>query len=178
LCLVEPIDRNKVKNVLMFVLCSISVTFACAQDLIVKHDGQTLSVKVNYLTESNIVFTTPGETDADQVGKAEVEKIIYKSGRTELISKKVEIHGIQDWQKIVLTNNPLSVVGLTKKGEIHTKVSKNVSSMASYEPRDVEKMKKQAAGMGAHVIVLGGYDANHESRSTGSERVVLAYGYQ
>ena len=178
MCFVEPIDLIKVKNVLIFVLCSISVKFARAQDLIVKHDGHTLSVKVNYLTESNVVFTIPGGTDADQVGKAEVEKIIYKSGRTELISKKVEIRGIEDWQKIVLTNNPLSVVGLTKKGEIYTKASKNVSSMASYEPRDIEKMKKQAAGMGAHVIVLGGYDANNHPRSVGSERVVVAYGYQ
>lgn len=166
------------KNYLIiFVLCCITTRFVSAQDVIVKHDGEKLNVKVNYVTESSIVFTNPLNAHSDKLGKAEVEKIVYKSGRIEPISDKIEVHGKKDWEKIVVTSNPLSVVGLIKKGEIHIKSAHQIHSISSIESREVEKIKKQAAEMGAHVIVLNGYDARHEASKT-NEQIVVAYGYE
>lgn len=166
------------KNCLLFfTLCFLSISFVSAQDLIVKHDGGKLNVKVNYMTESAIVFTINGETDSDMIGKAKVEKIIYKSGRVEPITEKVEVHGKKDWEKIIVTRNPLYVVGLAKKGEIHVKSGKELHGIVSYGDSDVENMKKQAASMGAHVIVLEAYDARRQSDNL-NDRTVAAYGYE
>lgn len=158
-------------------MCCIATRFVSAQDVIVKHDGEKLNVKVNYVTESIIVFTDPLDSHSYKLGKAEVEKIVYKSGRVEPISNKVEVHGKKDWEKIVVTSNPLSVVGLIKKGEIHIKSAHQINGLSNIESRDVEKMKKQAAEMGAHVIVLNGYDARNESLKT-NDQIVVAYGYE
>ncbi|TKT87308.1 hypothetical protein [Dyadobacter frigoris] len=164
-------------HLLIFVICCISTRFVSAQDVIVKHDGEKLNVKVNYVTESTIVFTDPRDSHSDKLGKAEVEKIVYKSGRIEPISDKVEVHGKKDWEKIVVTSNPLSVVGLIKKGEIHIKSTHQIHGISNIESRDIEKMKKQAAEMGAHVIVLNSYDARQESLKS-NEQIVAAYGYE
>jgi len=166
------------KHLPFFILCLFSISFASAQDLIVKHDGGKLNVKVNYITESAIIFTIAGETDSDMIGKARVEKIIYKSGRIEPITEKIEVHGKKDWEKIIITRNPLYVIGLTKKGEIHVKSGKEFNGIVSYGNGDFENMKKQAASMGAHVIVLEAYDARQQSGSTGVDHKVLAYGYE
>lgn len=163
--------------VLIFVISCITTTFVSAQDIIVKHDGEKLNVKVNYVTESIIVFTNPADSRSDKLGKAEVEKIVYQSGRIEPISNKIVVHGKKDWEKIVVTSNPLSVVGLIKKGEIHIKTTHQIHGISNIESRDVEKMKKQAAEMGAHVIVLNGYDARLETLKT-NDQVVVAYGYE
>lgn len=163
--------------ILLVVICCITTRFVSAQDLIVKHDGEKLNVKVNYVTESTIVFTNPGDSHSAKFGKAEVEKIVYKSGRIEMISDKVEVHGKKDWEKIIVTSNPLSVVGLIKKGEIHLKSAHRINGILNIESRDVEKMKKQAAEMGAHVIVLSSYDARQESIKS-NDQVVVAYGYE
>ncbi len=159
------------------MICCFSTQLVFGQDLIVKHDGEKLNVKVNYVTESIIVYTDPADSRSYKLGKAEVERIVYKSGRMEPISQKVEIHGKKDWEKIVVTNNPLSVVGLIKKGEIHIKSAHQIYSLSNIETRDVEKMKKQAAEMGAHVIVLNGYDARAELTKK-SDQILFAYGYE
>lgn len=161
---------------LTIVIIFSSFKIVQGQDVIVKHNGSKLNVKVNYITESAVVFTDTEHDNTSKLGKAEVEKIIYKSGRVEPISQKIEIHGQQDWQKIILTSNPLSVVGLTKKGEIKVKSGRQTHGMANFETHDLEKLKKQAAGMGAHVIVVDGYDGRVESNNQKME-TVAAYGY-
>lgn len=166
------------QNLLFLLFFVSSLTYVTAQDIIVKHDGKKLDVRINYITESSIVFTSPGSATVEKLGKAEVEKVIYKSGRVESISEKVVVNGKKDWEKIVITNNPLSVVGLAKKGEIHVKTNGPVQGISGYETRDLEKIKKQAAEMGAHVIVLDGYDARAEISNKSKDHVVTAYGYQ
>ncbi|WP_254411498.1 hypothetical protein [Dyadobacter diqingensis] len=162
---------------LSLVIAFGSLQFASAQDIIVKHNGSKLEAKVNYVTESVVVYTSPGENSSGKLGKAEVEKIIYKSGRVELISQKIVVNGHDDWKKIVLTSNPLSVVGLIKKGEIKVKSGRESHGTASFDSKEVEKMKKQAADMGAHVILVNGYDGRIEPSEHNKMEVVVAYGY-
>lgn len=167
------------KYLLASLLVFCSFILVSAQDVVIKHDGSQLKVKVNYLTESMVVFTIPGETRSVKMGKAEVEKIIYQSGRTEVVSQKVVINGRQDWNKIVVTSNPLSIVGLTKKGEIKVKSGKQANGMAKFESKDIEKIKKQAADMGAHVVVVNGYDGRNEPDTSQESKteIINAYGY-
>ncbi|MCF2444779.1 hypothetical protein L0657_12495 [Dyadobacter sp. CY345] len=166
---------NRYLFAIVIILSSFKLVHG--QDIIVKHDGSKLNGKVNYITESTVVYTEPENSNTSKLGKAEVEKIIYKSGRIEPISQKVEIHGQEDWQKIILTTNPLLVVGLMKKGEIKVKSGRQGHGMANFESHDMEKMKKQAAGMGAHVLVVDGYDGRAEFSNQKTETVV-AYGYK
>ena len=165
-------------NRYLFAIVIIFSSFSLVQgqDIIVKHNGSRLDAKVNYITESMIVYTEAESKNSSKLGRAEVEKIIYKSGRIEPITQKVEVHGEEDWHKIILTSNPLLVVGLTKKGEIKVKSGRQRHGMANFESHDLEKMKKQAAGMGAHVVVVDGYDGRLEFDKQKIE-TVAAYGY-
>lgn len=165
------------KYLLILVVIFGSLQYVFAQDTIVKHNGSKLEAKVNYVTESVIVYTIPGENSSEKLGKAEVEKIIYKSGRVELISQKIVINGHDDWRKIILTSNPLSVVGLIKKGEIKVRSGKESRGITGFGSKDVEKMKKQAVDMGAHVILVNGYDGRIEPSGHNATETVVAYGY-
>jgi hypothetical protein len=163
-------------------LITLSITLGCfqlafAQDIIVRHSGSKVEAKVNYVTESVVVYTIPGESNSWKLGKAEVEKIIYRSGRVELISQKIVINGHDDWEKVILTSNPLSVVGLVKKGEIKVKTGRESYGAASFESKEIEKMKKLAADMGAHVILVNGYDGRIELSGRNKMEIVTGYGY-
>jgi len=60
---------------LTIVIIFSSFKIVQGQDVIVKHNGSKLNVKVNYITESAVVFTDTEHDNTSKLGKAEVEKI-------------------------------------------------------------------------------------------------------
>jgi len=159
------------------VISVFSFQAVIAQDIVAKHDGAKLSGKVNYITESVVVFTPQGEKKSFKLGKAEVEKITYKSGRTEYVTPKIEINGREDWEKVSMTTNPLQVIGLSKKGEIKAKSDRQNQGLASFDTRALKKMKKDAADMHAHVILIKPYDGREETGSKNKMETLVVYGY-
>lgn len=71
-------------------------------DKIYKHNGDIINGKVIKIGEFTISFSYENEETEYVVSKYAVEKIIFKTGRTESISEKIIIEGESDWEKVVI----------------------------------------------------------------------------
>jgi hypothetical protein len=130
-------------------------------DTIVKRSGEKLAVTIKSNDPSSVTFVYPNEDLINTLNKNVIEKIIFKSGRIEVCSQatKLEVvNGIEDWEKVIITNNPADVEGLTKVGEVSSKSAWGGSlgqNLADKIAR--EKLKKDAAEMKASIVLLETY---------------------
>lgn len=134
------------------LIISIS-TFA--QDKIIKHTGDTIVCKVTEVLENSIKYKFPDEDLVTSIYNSQVDKIFFSSGRTQKFSDKIIIRGESDWEKVIITNIPEEVSGLVRKGEVSGKATGAwgaASSAKKVYANAVEKMKKEAAKKGAHII--------------------------
>lgn len=166
------------KLVFAFLLLGFS---AFGQDVIYCHSGKQLRVKVTQVGENSISYSYYGESVVNTIGKPVVSRIRFESGRTEDISKLVDVSGRDGWENVIITNNPSDVVGLKRLGEIKSKAG-GVWSLRTTKGSDrkaTERIKRDAAELGGHVVYLQqhetkgrGFYSNPESFQSG-----VAYGY-
>ncbi|CAG5003859.1 hypothetical protein DYBT9275_03244 [Dyadobacter sp. CECT 9275] len=163
---------------ILLFLCAVQVW---AQDIIVKHNGEKLKVKVNYLTESGVAYSEPGVEGIRTVGKPEVERIIYQAGMVEMVSAKVDVRGEGDWEKVVVTFNPLDVTGLKKRGEVASSLGSNSDfhGRKGGSRKEMDRVKRNAASLGGHIVYIKRVDAvNWDKEATGDIReMAVIYGY-
>ena len=78
-------------NILLFVIFSLTLRAQSAgkPDLIVKINGDELSGKVIEMNDNDMKFSHTGETLVYTIKKADILKITYSSGRTEIFNKTV-----------------------------------------------------------------------------------------
>ena len=130
-------------------------------DTIVKRSGERLAVTLKSNDPSSVTFIYPNEDLITTLNKNVIEKIIFKSGRIEVCSQttKLEaVNGIEDWEKVIITNNPADVEGLTKVSAVSSKSSFGgalAQNLADKKAR--EKLKKAAAKMKASIILIETY---------------------
>lgn len=77
------------KPVLVFILFLAIHSFSIAQektDLIVKTNGEEVKCKVTEVTETEVKFTYAGESVVYTVSKADIARIVFASGRTEVFN--------------------------------------------------------------------------------------------
>lgn len=145
------------KAVLTFVLALGCFSLA-AQDKIVKRNGDTLQVRVTKSTPDVVEFTYPNETTINSEYKNALTKVVYSSGRIEDCSsatKLATVTGPDDWEKVIITNNPDDVRGLTKLGEVVGKSGWGGLAAQGLGDKDArKKMKKNAAKVGAAIVLL------------------------
>ncbi|UFH53368.1 hypothetical protein [Spirosoma sp. KNUC1025] len=145
------------KHELLFILLfSFRLISANAQDTIRMHSGEKLVVKVIANKPYTIEYTYPGETSYTSSPKSLISYIAYSSGRFENITDFVNITGIDGWRNVVFTAIPEDVVGLTRTGEVMTKIGKagNPISATGLDAEASEKLQREAAIMGAHIILM------------------------
>jgi len=83
-------DKIKMRTALI-ILSILIVSLAYSQnqnDIIVKHNGEHLVVKVISVDEK-ITYTFPNETVVTSLGKYCVKEIIFSSGRIQQITEKI-----------------------------------------------------------------------------------------
>lgn len=170
-------------SLLIFGLLSIG---AFAQDTIVKLNRQQVNAKVMEVTETEIKFKYPTEDLVNSVSKNQVQEIRFASGRTQPISSKVEILTEEDWPKVQVTTLEGDVAGLVKLGEVRAKANGATafSNAAKVDERATEKLKREAARLGAHIVLIQsktvrGSDYSHfGSTAARSVQTGIAYGYE
>lgn len=160
-------------------LLILSARVADAQDTIYKHNGEKLNVKVRYLTESKVIYGINGDSKALFIGRPEVEKIVYESGYTQPISRKIVVQSADDWKNVVITYNQFDVVGLTKKGEIKSDYGdKTELRKKASDKKEVEKIQKSAAAIGGHIVFVKREDMpNKKAEHADKDPFVVVYGY-
>jgi len=146
------------KIILIIFTTIIIISFASAQDLIIKRNGDTLNVKITKSTPETVEFYYPNEELINIEYKNAIEKIIYSSGRKEICSQKTQlqqINGPDDWEKVIITYSENDVKGLTRVAQI-TKTSGWGGTLATgigYEDA-LKKIKKEAAEQGASIVLI------------------------
>ena len=164
------------KKYLLLALCAFLVQALSAQDRIVKRRGETIEVNITKSTDDAVEYVYPGETVVNEVSKKSLSKIIYSSGRVEVCNTNFAlpvINGKEDWKKVVVTYLESDVRGLTRVKEIKATSGWGGSLMSSVGYNDaLNKLKKQAAKLGASVILVNGVPNEHAAARGGGVKVV------
>jgi hypothetical protein len=144
---------KKLSFILTFL---IGATSLFAQDKVIKHDRDTLSVKVIRVTDVSIVFKYEGEEAEQMLGRLAVKKIRYGSGRTEEISEKYVVSGKDEWEKVQVVTDREMVAGLKKGEEIRGKTSGILSynTAGSADKKAMRKLMEAAAEAGFPIVLI------------------------
>ena len=147
--------KNKI---LLLIAFSLLLCFSVkSQDILYYHNGDSVIVTILKTTPETVEFKYPEEEVTNVEYKNSLIKIKYKSGRIELCKPKsgiIEIKGIEDWEKVILTNNPDDVKGLTKIGEVAGR--SGVGGLAAKSGYTIarKKIKKEAAKLKASIVLI------------------------
>lgn len=98
-----------VLSFLIFFL-SFSATAQDTADTVIMMDGKERKGKVTAINDSEITFIFTGETLEYKIKRAEVNKIIFASGRTQLISKKATKQNTQSTSNLVIRKGKMAVL--------------------------------------------------------------------
>jgi hypothetical protein len=141
-----------------FMAGIISVAaFAQSSDVMLKHTGEKLEVKVIKVGETTIAFKYPGEDAEQTIGKYAVASITYGgSGRKEAISDKIIVTGKSDWEKVQILTDKTEVLGLKEGESVRGKTSGLLSynTAGSADKKATRKIKEAAAEEGAPFVLM------------------------
>jgi hypothetical protein len=175
------------KKSLLLVFLTILANISFCQDKI-KNDtifqlnNELIACKVINISEFEIVYSFIGESLTNTISKKQVKEIHFGSGRIQIFSEKVIVNGEQDWKKVQLTTLQTDVVGLTKKGEVKGKaMGTALANMTKVKLRAEEMIKREAAKLGAYIVLLQTYTTNDSQPglSYGKANINgVAYGYK
>ncbi len=152
----------KVHFSVFFVLFVSNLLFAqsAAIDSLFRSDGQLELVVVKEVRDDQIVFQYPGESIPYKISPQEIDRIVFRSGRTQefnaALANYEPVKSVLDWEKVVVIDRESEVAGMERVDIVaasRTGATVFSNSAALYE-KTMEMMKKQAAGMGANVIFL------------------------
>jgi hypothetical protein len=149
-------------------------------DRIVLHTGEELAVNILGISERSVTYNYPEESVEYTKSKNSIDEIIFVSGRRSKGSEKIHISNTNDWQKVVLTNNPEDVIGLSKKGDLYQKsiATTIFSGSQRIDAKATRKIKQHAAALGAHIIYIQDQTTDKGIRRVNrSIKSGVAYGY-
>ena len=141
----------------IIMLCATTYAF-CQTDTIFLNNGKIPCV-VKEVTEDAVVFVYPGEEVTNRMYKNAIQKIVFKSGRTQTFSEATslkEIKNARDYDKVTITAVESEIKGLFKLGDVSAKAvgTTEFSNQERVKNRAYRKMKIVAAMMGANIIYL------------------------
>ena len=127
-------------------------------DSIFTTDGMIVAT-VKEVTPEAVKFTYPGEDVVNSLYKNTVFKIHFSSGRNEVLNDRIpakEIHGVDDWANVTISNAEGEVKPLVRLGEIYSKAtgSTRYSNINNVKLRAFKKMKIEAAMLGGSVVYI------------------------
>jgi hypothetical protein len=164
-----------------FSLITLNGTAQADSDMILLHTGERLDVYISSISDRTVTFNYPGEEVEYTRSKNSIEEIVFASGRRADGSEKVSVNGPHDWLKVIITDNPDDIEGLTKKGDLYVKSTATTvfSGAQKIDEKATKKIKQRAAQMGAHIVYVQS-QTNDKGirRANRSIKSGVAYGYR
>ncbi|HRO70975.1 MAG TPA: hypothetical protein PK951_11365 [Chitinophagaceae bacterium] len=147
------------KKLLMVLVAGFISLAAISQtnDIMQKHAGEKLEVKVIKVGETTITFKYPGEDAEQTIGKYAIASITYGgSGRKEAISEKIVVMGKGDWESVQILTDKSQVLGLKEGESVRGKTSGLLSynTAGSADKKATREIKEAAAEMGAPFVLM------------------------
>ena len=167
--------------ILVITLLTIKASAQADLDMILLHTGERLSVHISSISERTVTFKYPNETIEYTKSKNSVEQILFASGRQAAGSEKVTVNGPHDWFKVIITDNPDDIEGLSKKGDLYVKSTATTifSGAQKIDEKATKKIKQRAAQMGAHIVYMQSQTSDKGIRRVNrSIKSGIAYGYR
>ena len=174
------------KTLIIIFIATLTKVAYCQEtvknDTLFQLNSEEIICKVSHISESEIVYSYVGESLTNSISKKQVKEIHFSSGRIQKFSEIIVIEGEDDWEKVQITTLQSDVVGLVKKGEVKGKaMGSALANMSKVKGRAEEQIKKAAAAMGAHIILVQMYNTTDSQIgiSYGKANINgVAYGYE
>jgi hypothetical protein len=138
-------------------------------------------VYISSISDRTVTFNYPDEEVEYTRSKNSIEEIVFASGRRADGSEKVSVNGPHDWLKVIITDNPDDIEGLTKKGDLYVKSTATTvfSGAQKIDEKATKKIKQRAAQMGAHIVYVQSQTNDKGIRRVNrSIKSGVAYGYR
>jgi hypothetical protein len=161
---------NKLLFCLSFLLISLCLNAQTPVPAAVKHDtiyklnGSLVLVDVTTVTPTYVSFVFPGKPEEYTIERKEVHKIVYKTGKIEILNQAAfEVLDESSWEAVWITEDKKEVGNLYMLGEIEARSSSSATNPSSAKKGAIIKLKKKAANMKGTLILVtkkettGGY---------------------
>ncbi|HEX2394596.1 MAG TPA: hypothetical protein VHI78_04580 [Bacteroidales bacterium] len=161
------------KRLFISVLCVLLAGIAKNQtvqpaevphDTIFKINGQQMPVDVTTVTPTYISFVFPGKPEEFTIERKEVHKIIYKTGKIDILNQAAFVmFDESSWEAVWITEDKKEVGDLYMLGEVEAKSPSSARSPAAAKKGAIIKLKKKAANLKGTLILVtkkqatGGY---------------------
>ena len=133
-------------------------------DTIIKLGGRKLICNIQKVNQNTITYTKPSETSVQEILKKEIERIIWRNGRKETLSKPVfAMVDKTQWESVIVTDIEAEVDGLYKKAAIKATASSGSRSPKAAKLSATIRLQKKAANLGGQFVLIthsemqGGY---------------------
>jgi hypothetical protein len=139
-------------------------SFAQIPDTILLLNRKKILAKVSTIGGSKVYYQSFPENQTKEIDRKQIEKIIYKTGRTEVLNKPAfEEIDATSWKAVILTDNLSDCDGLYKRGIVFASSSAGSRSIKAAEKGTIVKMQKKTANIGGVILFVtksqakGGY---------------------
>ncbi len=155
------------KQLFLTILIALSFSFVFAQnDKVFFHNGKKVEGSVIKVSEYSVEYKYAGEDAIQLASKYAIEKIVYKSGREEALTPKIEVNGEDDWEKVLVLEDKLQIAGLTRVQDIVSKTALiNFHTANTGDRKAMRKLQKEAAALNCPIILI---TSERETNYTGA----------
>jgi hypothetical protein len=133
-------------------------------DTIFKLNGSLLPVDVTTVTPTYVSFVFPGKSEEYTIERKEVHKIIYKTGRIEVLNQAAfTLIDESSWEAVWITEDKKDIGNLYLLGDVEARSPSSARSPSAAKKGAIIKLKKKAANMKGTLILVtkkqatGGY---------------------
>jgi hypothetical protein len=162
----STLTMNK-STLILYCLLIFIVCFASAQDKIILTKGDTLKVSILEVSESNVTYRHYNEPEGAKysTAKEKISKIIFASGRQEVIEKPAEKTNrwtnldVKTYEDIQITYVPDDIEGMQALGQVFGEGGGLTNELASKQA--LRRLKRKAFKLGAKVIYISISTSNY-----------------
>ena len=127
-------------------------------DTIYRHDGTVMTVDVKKIYLNDLYYSLPGETKVNKMDQRLVHKIIYSSGKIEILNEKAQdVREVGDYRKVKVTEDPDDIEGLVEVAKLEAVAEgsdRGYSTPKSLERTAAIVLRKKAALVNADIVLI------------------------
>jgi hypothetical protein len=145
-------------------LCQTAPAVTVPHDTIFKINGSQLAVDVTTVTPTYVSFVFPGKPEEFTIERKEVHKIIYKTGKIDVLNQAAfQMFDETSWEAVWITEDKKEIGNLYMLGPVEANSPSSVRSPAAAKKSAIIKLKKKAANLKGTLILItekkatGGY---------------------
>jgi hypothetical protein len=152
-------------------------------DILYQHDGTEIYANVKRIYLNDLYYSLPGETKVNKIDQRLIHKIVYKTGKIEVLNEKApDVREVGDYRKVKVTKDPDDVEGLVEVAKLEAKAEG--SNRGYTTPKTLERsativLRRKAALVNANIVLITGKRSNSAFGETPSLTLFgTAYSYR